>query len=65
MYTKNIVFKGLTALMIVVFLRMPLSQINSHTYTVGVSNGRDWNCVMCCLENTRLEFIELKEFNSN
>lgn len=41
MNTENIFFKGVTALMITLFLRLPLAEINSHTYTVGVSNTHE------------------------
>ena len=66
---KNLTFKGFAALLIVIFLRIPLGDINSHTYTVGVSNdySYDFSCFNCFYAPTTIqqEFTEIKEFNSN
>jgi len=65
---KSIVFKGFAALLIVLFLRIPLGEINSHTYTTGVSNDHsyDFGCFNCFYEpSVNPEFTEIKEFNSN
>lgn len=66
MNTKNIFFKGFTALMITLFLRMPLAEINSHTYTVGVSNTYEFTgCANSDYYLVTPTFTEIKDSNLN
>jgi len=38
MTIKNILFKAFALFMVTVLMALPLAEINSHTYTLGVSN---------------------------
>ncbi len=63
MKKSGIIFKGFAALLIILFLRIPLSDINSHTYTIGVTNETEnFGCFNCFYEPPVLKFTELKEF---
>ncbi|WP_040279098.1 hypothetical protein [Psychroserpens damuponensis] len=35
---KTVFFKGIGLVLVIVFLLLPLAEINSHTYTLGISN---------------------------
>ena len=39
MTIKNILFKAFALFMVTILMALPLAEINSHTYTVGVSNN--------------------------
>jgi hypothetical protein len=49
---------SIAVLMVVVLLTIPLSNINKHTYTTGVSNDhRSYDCINYC--SSGYELIEL------
>ncbi|MCD2258774.1 hypothetical protein [Psychroserpens luteolus] len=63
---KSIIFKGFAALLIIVLLRIPLAEINNHTYTVGVSNTYGFTgCINYDDLITPVNFKEIKDSNLN
>ncbi|MGK0322548.1 MAG: ABC-type sulfate transport system permease subunit [Psychroserpens sp.] len=60
MKLKRIIMNSIAVLMVVVLLTIPLSNINKHTYTTGVSNDhRSYDCINDDYFSSGYELIEL------
>jgi hypothetical protein len=58
------IIKGITIFMVSFFIAIPLSSINSHTYTLGVSNNHEYfgGCAMGYDLSPGYEFTGLEKY---
>ncbi len=63
MTIKKLLLKSIALFMVTVLMALPLAEINSHTYTVGVSNNyKSFDCLMDYDLSKDLEFFELDSY---